>query len=61
MKAILKNFDLDSRAGPEEFRPDNPQCPGVWPTARIGSDEAVGTEPFQIFACNQAWLERGVG
>lgn len=61
MKASLKNFSVNSWTGPGEFQPDNPHCFGVWLTAEIGSDEAVGTELFQIFVCNKAWLERGPG
>lgn len=59
MKAILKSFSVNSWTGPGEFRPDNPHCFGAWLTAEIGPDEAVGTELFQIFVCNEAWLERG--
>ena len=61
MKAILKNFSVSSWTRPGEFRPDNPHCFGVWLTAEIGPDEAEGTEHFQIFVCNVAWLERGPG
>ena len=61
MKAILKNFSFNSWTGSAEFQPDNPHCFGVWLTAEIGSKEAVGTEIFQIFVCNEAWLECGPG
>lgn len=59
MKASLKNFRVNSWAGPAEFRPDNPQCFGFWLTAEIGAEEAVGTELFQVFVFNEAWLDRG--
>ncbi len=61
MKAILKNFHVNSWAGPEEFQPDNPQIYGIWLTVEIGSDAELGTELFQVFACNEEWLERGRG
>ena len=61
MKAILKNLTVNSWTGPGDFRPNNPHCFGTWLTAEIGSDDAVGSELFQIFVCNEAWLERGPG
>ena len=43
-----------TRIGPETDLGDRLLCAGS------PSSEAVGTELFQLFVCNQAWLERGL-
>jgi len=34
-----------------------PERFGFWVNASIGSDESDGSDDFQIFMCNQAWLD----
>lgn len=56
MKAQLKGIDANTTDF-ESFRPEDPERFGFWMNASIGSDESEGADDFQVFVCNQAWLD----
>lgn len=60
MRAELISLDMNSDIALEDYRPENSECFGFWLTATIGadSDSHKGADNFQIFICNQEWLEK---
>jgi hypothetical protein len=58
MKAIIKNIDLGSNVGFEEYSPDEATCFGVWIFLTAGPDDAEGGHLFDILVCTPDWLKK---
>jgi hypothetical protein len=56
MKAVLKDIDLGSPVGFEEFVPKDPNDFSVWITASVGPAEAEGADLFQLEVCTPSYI-----
>ena len=57
MKPQLRSIDTNSAASLQEICSQNRERFGFWVNASVGSDETDGSDDFQIFVCDQAWLD----
>lgn len=57
MTPVLKNLDLGSHIGFDEFVPDDAECFSVWITATVGPLGEEGGEQFQIRVCTPLYLK----
>jgi Immunity protein 8 len=53
----LRRIDTNSAASVDELCSRSPNRFGFWINASIGSDQTDGADDFQIFVCDQAWLD----
>jgi hypothetical protein len=58
MKAIVKNIDLGSHIGFDEYCPEEDECFGVWITVHVGPDDEEGSHLYQILVCTPEWIKQ---
>lgn len=61
MKAILKSLDTNSAVSLDALISEHRDCFGFWLHAAIGPEESPGADDFEIFVCNDAWMENHRG
>jgi hypothetical protein len=58
MNAVVKGMWCDAiDMSLEEYRPENPECFGLWVNLRIGPDGVDGAHDYQLLVCTPGWLE----
>jgi hypothetical protein len=58
MKAIVKNIDLGSHIGFDEYCPEEEECFGLWLTVLVGPDNEEGGHLYQILVCTPDWITK---
>jgi len=58
MKAIVKNIDLGSHVGFDEYCPEEEECFGLWITVHVGPDDEEGAHLYQILVCTPDWITK---
>jgi hypothetical protein len=58
MKTIVKGIFLaQSSVLLVNYRPENPECFGLWIDLNIGPDNEEGAHNYQVLVCTPDWLE----
>lgn len=58
MKAIVKNIDLGSHIGFDEYCPEEDECFGLRLTVHVGPNDEEGVHLYQILVCTPEWIEK---